>query len=76
VTVEFELKLQTGREVKWEGDNGEAASRDYVDSHPDQVVVAWRWPRGGIYLGIRDIIEPGDWRWGRAGGDPHDDPEP
>ncbi len=38
---EYELKLATGKVVKWTGTSGEDAARRYVDCVP-ATVVAWR----------------------------------
>lgn len=50
----FELKLSTGKVVEWTGRDGVDAARRYVDVHRDAVVVAWRTPRVGIYVGCPD----------------------
>lgn len=57
---EFELKLANGKVVTWEGKNGEEASRRYEDCYRGTKVVAWRWPRYGLFIGMRRILEPGD----------------
>lgn len=56
--MEFELKLQGGKVVTWEGRDGEDASVRYAYAHRDQTVVAWRHVRFGLFLGIKPIIEP------------------
>ena len=60
--MEYELKLQSGKVVVWEGVNGQDAAARYVDMHPAEVVVAWRhYPRHGIFIwGRKRIVEPGD----------------
>lgn len=65
----YELKLASGRVVRWDGASPEDASRNYAISHPGETVIAWRWPdRHGIFvLGSRldrvRILEPGDRGW-------------
>ena len=57
----FELKLSDNRVVSWVGADGVQAARRYVDAHPGAVVVAWRpGNRQGVFVGVLDIIEPGD----------------
>ncbi len=60
--MEFELKLQSGKVVVWEGANAEEAAVRYVDMHPAEVVVAWRgYPRHGVFIWAgKRIIEAGD----------------
>ncbi|MDP2945876.1 MAG: hypothetical protein Q8N61_00255 [bacterium] len=60
---EFELKLATGKFVTWNGQDGEEAARRYVDCFRGVKVVAWRWPRHGLFIGMRRILEPGDAGW-------------
>jgi hypothetical protein len=56
--MEFELKLQSGKWVVWQGKTWEEAARRYVDCFPDAVVIAWReYPRHGVFLGIAPIVE-------------------
>lgn len=50
----YELKLADGRVVAWDGRDGEDAARRYVDCHREATVVAWRYPRVGV------------WPWGGA----------
>jgi hypothetical protein len=60
----FELKLQGGRRILWDGTDGEQACRNYELGHEGAVVVAWRnYPRHGLAIGLGTIIEPGDYRW-------------
>jgi len=62
----FELKLATGRVVTWEGESGEDAALRYVDCHQaETVVVAWRHVRHGLFVGAREIIEPGHYLYGK-----------
>jgi hypothetical protein len=43
----------------WSGKDGVNAAERYVDCNRGEVVIAWRdYPRYGIFLGIRNIIEP------------------
>ena len=56
---EYELKLASGKTVVWSGKDGVNAAERYVDCNRGEVVIAWRdYPRYGIFLGIRNIIEP------------------
>lgn len=54
--VRYELKRADGRVVEWPGEDGEDASRRYVDAmrvagKPDGGgIVAWREPRHGVYV--------------------------
>ncbi len=55
---EYELKLATGRVIIWEGRDGIDAAKRYIDCHREEAVIAWRdYPRYGIFLGVRNIIE-------------------
>ncbi len=48
--MEFELKLQSGKTVVWEGKDWEDAARRYVGMHATEAVVAWRhYPRFGVF---------------------------
>ena len=60
--MEFELKLQSGKVVVWEGLTGEDAAVRYVDAHRAEVVVAWRpYPRHGVFIWAgKPIVGPGD----------------
>ena len=55
----WELLLSDNRVVTWSGRDGPDACRRYVASHPGAVVVAWRWPRHGLYVGLLSIVESG-----------------
>ena len=57
--TEYQLKLTSGKVVRWTGSSGEDAARRYVASHPDEIVYAWRvYPRQGVLAGMpRQIIE-------------------
>lgn len=55
----FGLKLASGKVVTWAGASGEDADLRYVDAHRDQTVVAWRHARHGLYVGVREVVEPG-----------------
>lgn len=49
--MKFELKLQTGKVVEWDGKDGEDAARRYVDCHREAAVVASRpADRHGIFV--------------------------
>lgn len=61
----YELKLATGQVVTWEGASGEDAARRYVDVYRDATVIAWRHVRHGLFIGAREIIEPGHYLYGR-----------
>ena len=61
----FELKLASGKVVTWEGESGEDAAFRYADCHRDVTVVAWRHVRHGLFIGPREIIEPGHFLYGR-----------
>lgn len=52
----FELKLGDGKIVTWEGKDGPAAARRYADAHPGVVVVAWRYPRYDLVIGLINIV--------------------
>ena len=55
----YELKLASGKTVVWSGKDGVNAAERYVDCNRGEIVIAWRdYPRYGIFLGIRNIIEP------------------
>jgi hypothetical protein len=47
----FELKLADGKTVEWDGETGEDAAVRAADCLGVEVV-AWRWPRYGIHVGI------------------------
>lgn len=50
----FELLLQGGKVVSWEGATGEDAARRYVDCHREDKVIAWREARRhGVFPGVR-----------------------
>lgn len=38
----FDIKLSDGKLVRWNGKDGEAASRNYEAEHVGVTVVAWR----------------------------------
>jgi hypothetical protein len=38
----YELKLATGKVVRWSGQSGEDAATRYVDAHREAKVIAWR----------------------------------
>ena len=61
----YELKLATGKVVTWEGESGEDAALRYVDMHQDATVIAWRHVRHGLFIGAREIVEPGHYLYGR-----------
>ena len=48
--MEYELKLQTGKVVTWEGRSEEDAARRYVDTFRDAVVIATRPIPVGLYI--------------------------
>lgn len=52
---EFELKLASGKTVKWTGKNGEHAARRYVSIHTDETVIAWRYLRYDFKVGMIKI---------------------
>lgn len=54
---EFELKLASGRVVKWLGKNGEDAAYRYVDGFPGTTVIAWRYPKFEFKVGMIRIID-------------------
>ena len=54
---EFELKLADGKTVTWMGTDGEHAARRYVENHREAVVVAWRYPRHGLKIGMIRIYD-------------------
>ena len=54
----FELRLQGGAVVRWNGETGEDAARAYVAEHPGARVVAWRTPQHPVtVLGRGAIID-------------------
>jgi hypothetical protein len=63
----YELKLDGGKSVVWEGKDPEDAALRYVDTFRAAVVVACRhYPRHGVFVwGGAEIIEPGHWKWGK-----------
>ena len=55
----FELKLEDGKVIKWEGRDGLDACHRYADSHPGIAVIAWRYPRYELRIGMpRTIVGP------------------
>jgi hypothetical protein len=48
----YELLLQGGKVVKWDGSDGKNAAERYVDCHREAAVVAWREPRYGFFPGV------------------------
>ena len=48
----YELKLASGKVTTWTGVSGDDAARSYVDGHRSAVVVAWREPRYGLFVGF------------------------
>jgi hypothetical protein len=50
MTVDFELKLATGKTIRWPGRDGEDACRRCTDCTGNQVV-AWRPIRHGLFIG-------------------------
>jgi len=53
VTGRWELRLEDGRVVSWQGASGEEAARRYVDAHRDAVVVAVRRPPVALVVGFQ-----------------------
>ena len=49
---EFELKLATNQRVTWTGKDGKDAAQRYADAHPGAVVVAWRYPKCELKIGM------------------------
>ena len=49
----YELKLASGRVVEWSGSDPEDAARRYVDVYREEVVVATRLPRFGLFVGAK-----------------------
>lgn len=63
---QFEVKLADGSRHVWEGRDGLDACHRFADAHPGVTVVAWRaYPRTGLFIGTREIVEPGHWRYGQ-----------
>lgn len=50
-TYEFELLVNGGKIVKWDGNTGQDAARRYADSHPSVTVYATRPPPVMIVIG-------------------------
>ena len=48
----FDLKLASGKVVRWEGQSGEDAARRYVDTFRGETVIAWRVPPQGLRIGL------------------------
>lgn len=64
--AEFEIRTQSGKRIVWEGKDGLEACHRYADAHPGETVIAWRsWPRHGLFIGMREVIEPGHWKFGK-----------
>lgn len=47
----YELRLADGSVVTHDGTDPINAAQRYVDRHRDAVVVAWRTPRHGLFVG-------------------------
>lgn len=60
--MQFDLRLQSGKVVVWEGSNAQDAARRYVEAHRGQVVTAWRQhSRHGVFVwGGQPVLEPTD----------------
>lgn len=54
----YELLLQGGAIVRWNGEDGEHAARNYVAEHSGATVVAWRKPRHPVTVLGRGVIVP------------------
>ena len=55
--TQFELMLEGGKRVIWEGKNWQDAIARYLDCHPNQTVIAWRiTPQHGIFVGTHKRI--------------------
>lgn len=52
----FELRLQGGAVVHWNGQSGEDAAQAYVTEHPGARVVAWRTPQHPVTVLGRGIV--------------------
>lgn len=62
----FEVMTADRKLHVWEGKDGLDACQRFTDAHRDAVVIAWRhYPRVGLFIGMREIIEPDNWRYGR-----------
>ena len=53
----FNLKLASGKIVKWNGKDGEDAARRYVDTFPSETVIAWRYPKFELVPGMINIVQ-------------------
>ena len=55
---QFELKLNNGKTIIWDGTNGIDAVNRYLLSH-NETIIAWRdYPRTGLFLvNVSNIIE-------------------
>lgn len=53
----YELKLASGKVVKWEGKDGVDAAKRYVDCNREAVVIAWRYPPHGLSIGVKPIVD-------------------
>ena len=56
-TEEFELKLAGGKVVTWEGESGEDAARRYAENHRGVAVIAWRYPKTELRIGMIRIVQ-------------------
>lgn len=55
---EFELKLSDGGKiVSWLGKDGVDAATRYAAEHAGAVVIAWRYPKVAVVVGIPRIVE-------------------
>lgn len=59
MTQDYELKLSDGKTAIWSGTTGENAAHNYADCHPDAIVIAWRYPKSDLHIGMVHIVEPG-----------------
>ena len=56
--MEWELKVDGGKLVVWEGADGVDAARRCAGAHPGATVYAWRAIRYGLFIGTKPIVEP------------------
>jgi hypothetical protein len=54
---EFEIKLASGKTVNYFGSNGMEACQRYVNNNPEEVAIAWRYPKYEFKIGMIRIAD-------------------